>query len=745
VADARTDSAGKTMLSDDDFLSLVAAERRQSVGFEEDSVLLAERELALNYYKGDMTDVPSLPNRSRAVSTDVADAIETVLPDLVEIFTGGDDVATFKANNGADEAQAQQETDYVNQVILHDNDGFLAFYTAFKDALQVKTGIFKFWWETTPIPPETFTGKTLVEAAVAAQDGEITDLVETGADPVTGERLFGFTLAGEDAAGMARIAAVPPEDFTVARDTVRLAETTYCAFRTRPRAQELIAQGIDPDVVEALPAYGLGLGQTLALARDTAGEHLDPAGGAGSHNLRTVEVVEHYVRVDADGSGQPRLWRVLTGGGEGVLIEKEPVDRLPFSALTPYIVPHRFYGQSVADLLIDIQRIRTALTRMLLDSGYFALNQRMEVASDGSNEWTISDLLRNEPNMPVRSKSGNAVRPLSAGALNFDVMGALEYTATMAEGRTGIVRNAQGLNPDTLHDTASGAMALMTAAQKRTRLIARIFAETGMKELFLGVHALLRKHADKAAVTKLRGTWTAVDPSQWAERTQMTIQLGLGSSGRVQEVAAMSQVLAIQQQVIKLQGGASGPLVTQQDVFNATKRLVEKLGERNPELFFSDPSQAPPPAPPPPPGPNTDLLKLQAHAAAEAQKSQNQQTHLQVTAQEAAGKLELERQRDLRDEAFRRDQLAVHAQLQREKLAHEREMRLSQINAGLQKTGLVEANKAQIAGQDRGADLLIQAAESQDVHLLAQGARRHEAAMAAMDRLGADDIGDGEP
>src|SRR5205807_4251155 len=101
---------------------------------------------------------------------------------------------------------------------------------------------------------------------------------------------------------------------------------------------------------------------------------------------------------------------------------------------------------------------------------------------DRINESTIGDLLRNEPGVPIRSRTGDAIRPVTAGALGFDAFGALEYFSTVAESRTGIVRNAQGLNPDTLHDTAKGAIALMGNAQQRERLIARIYAETGNKD-----------------------------------------------------------------------------------------------------------------------------------------------------------------------------------------------------------------------------------------------------------------------
>ena len=84
-----------------------------------------------------------------------------------------------------------------------------------------------------------------------------------------------------------------------------------------------------------------------------------------------------------------------------------------------------------------------------------------------------------------------------------------------------MVRNAQGLNPDTLHDTASGMLALMSAAQRRVRMIARILAETCVKELYLGLHALIREHAEAARVAMLNGAWVTIDPTSWGTRNAM--------------------------------------------------------------------------------------------------------------------------------------------------------------------------------------------------------------------------------
>jgi hypothetical protein len=569
-------------------------------------------------------------------------------------------------------------------VIFEDNGGFLTFYTAFKDALQVKTGVFKYWWDEYDEQTEVLEGKTYEELAVALQQSEL-----VGEPTQNEDGTFDAEIKKPGPEGRACVKAFPPEDFTVAADTVSLAEATYCALRSRPRAQELIADGISRDIVEDLPSWEAASDE-MERARDTAGEG-DIARGGGNRDLRQVEIVEHYVRLEEGGKLQ--LWRVVTGGNESVLISKDKVERVQVAAITPYIVTHRFYGRSVADLLMEIQRIKTALTRNYLDSIYFANNQRAEIAMDRANEHTLSDFLRNEPGVPVRSRSGDAVKPLQAGGAGFDGLSALEYFSTVVEQRTGAVRNAQGLNPDTLHDTAQGAMALMHQAQKRIRLIARIFAETGVKDLFLGVHALLRKHSSQQVMTRLRNKWVPIDPSSWGERDDMTIEIGVGSGGKMQELMQIQQELALVQGVIEAQGGLSGPIIKPDNLYNLLKRFFEKGGNKAPEAYLSDPAEQEPQPPPPDP----KLVEVQqkgqlAQAQAEHQAqldqakavSDHQLSQAQIDAKHAqemariGADAALKRETTAAELELKRAQLEAELQLKREQMAAEQELQRQQ-------------------------------------------------------------------
>jgi hypothetical protein len=607
----------RTILTDEDFLALVSEERRQSIGFDNDDELNANREMALNYAKGEMPDVPSLKGRSSAVSTDFADAVETLMPDLMEILCGGEDVVTFRPIGEEDVAGAQQETDYVNHVVMNENAGWRVLYAHVKDALQTKLGITKVWPEYDDVVEEEhYTDLSEMEVQIISQaEGVELEVTARTADDA-GNPIYEVTIRRTRQKGRTCIMEVPPEDFTFARDTVSLAKTTYCAMRTRPRAQQLIADGHDADKVGKLTPYGTLRDGGVETARDNAGENDGAlAVSQTSHNLHQVEIVEHIILVDADGDGRPELWRVVTGNDEAVLLKKERIDEVPFAVSTPFIVTHRLLGQSLYDKVGEVQRIKTALLRIMLDSGYFAMNQRAEVSEDQANDFTLSDLLNYVPGAPIRSKTGNAVRPISAGQLGFDVFGAMEYVSVMGEQRSGVVRNAQGLNPDTLHDTAKGALAMISQAQKRVRMIARVFAETGIKDLFLLVHAVTRKHPSMAEKVRLRGNWTEVDPSTWGSRKDMTVEVGVGSGGREQQLVALDRIMATQEKLIAEQGGFDGPFVTKQNIYDTARKLVLASGEKSVDPFFTDPAkaqEAPKGEPPPDPAIETAKIKAQA-------------------------------------------------------------------------------------------------------------------------------------
>jgi hypothetical protein len=577
--------------------AMLAAEKMDALAAMRASKLSAERAHAMDYYNGDMSrDMPAADGRSRAVSTDVADTIDGLMPSLMEIFAGSDDVVRFEAFGPEDVAAAEQETDYVNHVFMQQNPGFLILYSFIKDALLSKVGIVKVWWEereeesretyldqpddafallvanpdieivahsarpdpayrpaaTFPpagAPPAQPGPDAAAGAPSAPAPAEPAALEDDGPIPM----LHDVTVVTRKTVAQARVEGVPPEEFGISRFARSLKDCGYCFHEVIKREEDLIADGYDRDEIEAIPSYTM-LTNPEELARDTVDEHLSAGGDEGINEVnRQIKITEHYVRMDYEGNNKPALYRVTTGGDQGEVLTRngEPeivqVDMPPFAAMTPVIVTHRFFGRSIADLVMDIQRIKTALLRAILDNAYLAVNPRVEVSEAHATETTLDDLLVSRPGGIVRTKMPGGVNWQTVPAIAGEIFPVLEYADATREWRTGVNRQAQGLDANALQNTsATAAMQVYNAAQARMKLIARVFAETGIRDLFALLHATIRRNGSQAATVRLRNQWVTVDPRDWKERNDLTINVGLGTGGKSERLAHVMAVINLQ-------------------------------------------------------------------------------------------------------------------------------------------------------------------------------------------------------
>jgi hypothetical protein len=301
---------------------------------------------------------------------------------------------------------------------------------------------------------------------------------------------------------------------------------------------------------------------------------------------RVVTFKETWLRIDYNGDGHTELRRVCMVGS--TVLANEETDSIPICAWTPVIMPHRHIGRSLAEMVEDIQETKTALLRTGLDSLFLSIHGRWAV----SDKVELDDMLVSRPGGVVRLHDGampgeGHIMPLVPPALAGQAFPALEYMDSVRETRTGITRYNQGLDANSLNKTATGVQAIMSAAQARIELIARSFAETGLRDLVLLTHELLRKHSDKEMVLRLRNQWMPVDPRIWKHRYDMTISVGLGTGNREQQMANLMAVMNVQREAF--QAG----IVTPENVYNSATKLAEIAGFKAPEQFFTNQQQQP--------------------------------------------------------------------------------------------------------------------------------------------------------
>jgi hypothetical protein len=489
-----------------------------------------------------------------------------------------------------------------------------------------------------------------------------------------------------------RVMGVPPEEFGIERGARTLKDCNYCFHETPRSVGDLIAQDYDEDQVKAIASSAISDSETLS--RDTVDEQ-EPERDSLNEMARQVRVTEHYIRMDYEGNGKPCIYRITTAGEGGAILKRdgkediERVDEYPFAAASPVPQSHRFFGRSVADLVMDIQRIKTALVRGMLDNLYLHNNPRVEVAEANAGPNTLDDLLVSRPGGVVRTKTAGGLNWQVVPDITSSVYPALQYMDATREMRTGVNNQSQGIDANALQNQSATAVAqVFSASQMRTKLIARILAE-GVRDMFALLHGAIRRHGQQAQTVRLRNSWVQVDPRNWKTRNDMTINVGLGSGGKAQQFAQAMAVANFQKEL--LVGGKTN-LVDDKGLYNTGAELLKIMGHKNPDKFLNDPSAKDPqtgqllhPAPPPPEDPKVTQIKLQAATAAESDKRKAEIEAIQANADIAANNKKIEADITLaREKAAIEERLAVmQFNLDNERDQREHEYRMAQLNAKL--------------------------------------------------------------
>jgi hypothetical protein len=259
----------------------------------------------------------------------------------------------------------------------------------------------------------------------------------------------------------------------------------------------------------------------------------------------------------------------------------------------------------------------------MLDNMYLTNNNRVAI-QDG--QVAMDDLLTNRPGGIVRTKQPpqNVMMPIQAQPITEQASGMLAYLDSVKETRTGVSRTSQGLNTDSLNNkTATGMNQVLTQSQMRMELIARIFAETGVKDLALKIFELVCKYQQKEKIVRIRGKYIPMRPYEWKDRVNVTVQVGLGSGSKEQQLILVNAILQRQMEAINLQQNVYGPMVNLRNIYNSLKKLVENAGLNSVEPFFMDPDVGASQMPQLPPKPPTEFEKVTlAQVQGENQRAQ---------------------------------------------------------------------------------------------------------------------------
>lgn len=612
--------------------------------------LAEEREKAMREYQrlpyGDEED-----GRSSFVTSDVLDTIEWVRPALLKIFVGGDQAVTFEPSGPEDVEAAQQATDTCNYVFFKQNNGFLVMYTAITDALMLKNACVMWRWKeqerTESQKLQNIDGLRLTllmqdlkaqglkpEIEQAAEAVAVTD--ELG--QVAGEVYPSVTIKTTRKVGRTFVEAFPPEELLVKRDWTSplLDDCPYVCRLMRVTLSELREMGYDVDADDLAAADRIETSADRNLRESEAQEWANHAERDSEDESRTEGWLRlEFVLVDYDGDGISERRMIVRLANK--ILANESCSHVPIATASPILKSHRWDGFSLAELVSDLQRLNTVVTRGVLDSLYLSLNARKKVLTDaqGAPLANIDDLLDSRIGGIVRMSQADAVQEEVTPFVGAQALPILEYVDRARMNRSGVNYLSSGLDANAINKTAQGARITDSRMQERIELTARVIAECLVRPMFAGILKTLTENAMERIAFRLRNKFVQYDPQEWRDQYDMTINVGLGTGNKDTQAMSLAQIEAAQMAAV--QAGGMGLLVTPKNIFNLQSQKVKLAGFQNIEDFWTDPGdQMPQKSDKPSPEQvkaQADMQKTQAQLQADAQKFQAEKS-LQAQAEE---------------------------------------------------------------------------------------------------------------
>ena len=614
-------------MEDRELINLIEDNIDQAANFV-NSEVNKERETAMGYYLREPYG-NEVPGKSNIVTGEVAEAVDGALPQLMKVFTQPTDVVEFTPTNDGDAKVAEDVTKYVNHIFNKDNDGAILLHNWFWDALVKKVGIIKAYWNEAKEPvTESYEGLELEELAVILEGDHIEVIEQEEIREEVGQVMkegipiempdlvtYNVKIKRHVEDSKVKIVNVPTEEFLIDKLATSISDSSFVAQRQLLTRADLVELGYDKKVIEDLPIDDY-------LGFDTAIGRRDWDNVNDETSDRTQDLIAYYeTYIDiGDKEGTATKHRVCYAGKQ--ILADEEIDYVPFYSVCPFPIPHSFYGQSLADRTMDLQFIKTTITRQMLDNLYLTNNSRVGVVEGQVN---IDDVLNSTAGGVIRMKNPAALVPLqvpSSAAQSFPM---LQYLDEVQSKRTGVSDMNQGLDPNVLQNVSATAIATMTAqSQGKLELMARIFADTGVKELMQGILHLVCKYQDKERMLLIAGNPVSIDPSEWKNLYNVSINVGLGNGGTDEKIGMLQMVLAKQEMIIQ-QYGLGNPLVDIKQYRDTLAKFINIAGFRDDAQFLKE------------------VTDEQAQQMAQQAAQSQDQSPPEVAAAEAIAKAEMEK------------------------------------------------------------------------------------------------------
>ncbi len=586
-------------MTDNELASILSQAERQAAIYTGE--FMADNEKYLNAYMGYKTgDFSHSDEQSGAVSTDVADVIESDMPSLARVFLGSGDVVTFVANteNEKEIKEAEEKTKYVNWIVRNQPESFRTIHNWLKDAEIQKNGVVKYFIEEQKEVDEHEYSGLSAEEMVSVSDslkGHDVDRVKVEvAEQLEDVEMQTFDIKFRVTTTKKKICIIntPPESFLITKNATSIDDASLVGDRVKKTRGELLAEGFPKDKINELPTVDY---EDKKQSNINSIRNKDQGGSTPSSSTdlsdwanEEVEISDLYCKVDFDGDGIAERRHIMMSGN--VILVNEYFNHVPYASLSAILMPHKAIGRSRAEITYETQRQKTALVRGMMDNMYMVNNPRHIVHDDID----LDDMLTVRTNGIVRLDEesnvlpGQAVFPLTVPYIGDKNLMTLQYVDQARAQTTGSLLSNQGLSADKINqETATRFNGVQDASDAKIELIARNYAETGFRKLYEGIAWLASRFQDEQQEFKVLGKPLSIKPTSWLYNHHVESNVGLGAGNNEKLIESLQGVYAIQQQEIQLGSG----LADSKDKYNTLKRIVDGLGLPSVKEFFNDPEE----------------------------------------------------------------------------------------------------------------------------------------------------------
>ena len=557
-----------------------------------------QRDKGHRYYYGEPMG-NEVRGRSQHVSRDVFDAVEAVKAMMLETFSADKNICRFDPQSPDDVFTARMATAWTNYNFYRQNNGYKILADVIHDALVAKTGVVKRYWKSDyRYESEEFSqfSENEFNLMMSAPDVELMDMVEESIEVVDEQTGTAFSQVAISGTTRRRfdvskvcVETVEPEDFLINPRAKTVQDSDFCSHRMARTRGELLAEGFDPDVVAKLDEEDM-LKEDGSIGRDSVDSFRhDRFGLDDSRDREYVTLYESYIKRHDPEINECVYYKCIHS--RRVMLDIELVSEMPFRAFTPFPLPHRFYGMSLADQLCDLQKTMSSLKRGVVD--HLMLTTTSRWVANLSLVKNPRDLLDNRVGAVVDVMSPNpesVVRPLPTPQLNGNVYTAIENFEQEKEQRSGSSRMSRGMDSTAISKQNSSDLinTFMNASNRRIMVMCRNFAENFLKPLMQDLYRLGVEYENETVMLQLDGSFEPVTPSALGDRTEMTVAVALTPD---EQQAEAQKLLTLDTQFTSNPADPTvGGLYGQQQRHALLSRAFELLNIKDGAAFLQDPN-----------------------------------------------------------------------------------------------------------------------------------------------------------